>query len=302
MGLPDFDLQGVDALIRRTGTAFEISSILRSNAKSMVLDGSVEGESAILKILLNRGGECERWFANELNFYSMQRTAPVDVTTPRMLAGSRETGFLLLSRIEGEPVAKDRLYPRTDITAGAPLFDALQRTREYTNWSVLHPGATVPDLLSSCRFYEEGGFVPENMITEPLALLSRKELPIEFAHRDPVPSNVIRLNDGNVALLDWEHCGSRLAGFDLAVVWAMSQGAREYRRHIHRQIQHWGERELDAFLCNLLYILGRETKNYRIAQFPGAEKICEQFALTLMKLSIALRRGMDKLSALNALA
>ncbi|CAM5690302.1 Aminoglycoside phosphotransferase family protein OS=Streptomyces tendae OX=1932 GN=F3L20_21830 PE=3 SV=1 [Streptomyces tendae] len=66
-------------------------------------------------------------------------------------------------------------------------------------------------------------------------------------------------------LVDWEHAGWYLPGYDLATLWAVLGDAPEARRQISQIAQSTGTAARDAFLVNLMLVLTREIRTYETA-------------------------------------
>jgi hypothetical protein len=66
-------------------------------------------------------------------------------------------------------------------------------------------------------------------------------------------------------LVDWEHAGWYLPGYDLATLWAVLGDAPVARRQISQLAQSAGPAARDAFLVNLMLVLTREIRTYETA-------------------------------------
>jgi hypothetical protein len=66
-------------------------------------------------------------------------------------------------------------------------------------------------------------------------------------------------------LVDWEHAGWYLPGYDLATLWAVLGDAPVARRQISQLAQSAGPAARDAFLVNLMLVLTREIRTYEMA-------------------------------------
>jgi hypothetical protein len=66
-------------------------------------------------------------------------------------------------------------------------------------------------------------------------------------------------------LVDWEHAGWYLPGYDLATLWAVMGDAPAVRRQISQLAQAAGPAARDAFLVNLMLVLTREIRTYETA-------------------------------------
>ncbi|MGJ3562109.1 phosphotransferase family protein [Streptomyces sp. INA 01156] len=83
-------------------------------------------------------------------------------------------------------------------------------------------------------------------------------------HGDALLSNILISPSGPV-LVDWEHAGWYLPGYDLATLWAVLGNAPGARRQISQIAQSAGHASRDAFLVNLMLVLTREIRTYETA-------------------------------------
>jgi hypothetical protein len=73
------------------------------------------------------------------------------------------------------------------------------------------------------------------------------------------------LSPAGPVLVDWEHAGWYLPGYDLATLWAVLGDAPVARRQISQIAQSAGPASRDAFLVNLMLVLTREIRTYEMA-------------------------------------
>lgn len=86
----------------------------------------------------------------------------------------------------------------------------------------------------------------------------------QFCHGDALLSNIL-LSPAGPVLVDWEHAGWYLPGYDLATLWAVLGDAPLARRQISQLAQQAGPASRDAFLVNLMIVLTREIRTYETA-------------------------------------
>ena len=67
------------------------------------------------------------------------------------------------------------------------------------------------------------------------------------------------------AIVDWEHAGWYLPGYDLATLWSVLGDAPIARRQISQLAQAQGPSARDSFLVNLMLVLTREIRTYETA-------------------------------------
>jgi hypothetical protein len=115
----------------------------------------------------------------------------------------------------------------------------------------------------------------------------------QFCHGDALLSNVL-VSPAGPSLVDWEHAGWYLPGYDLAVLWSVLGDDPAARRQISQQAQSQGPDARDAFLVNLILVLTREIRTYETAVQrtmratgpvpPGAAEAGEEQRLLLRRL------------------
>ena len=86
----------------------------------------------------------------------------------------------------------------------------------------------------------------------------------QFCHGDALLSNIL-LSPAGPVLVDWEHAGWYLPGYDLATLWSVLGDAPVARRQISQLAQAAGPAARDAFLVNLMLVLTREIRTYETA-------------------------------------
>lgn len=86
----------------------------------------------------------------------------------------------------------------------------------------------------------------------------------QFCHGDALLSNIL-LSPAGPVLVDWEHAGWYLPGYDLATLWSVLGDAPVARRQISQIAQTAGPASRDAFLVNLMLVLTREIRTYEMA-------------------------------------
>ncbi len=80
----------------------------------------------------------------------------------------------------------------------------------------------------------------------------------QFCHGDALLSNIL-ISPAGPVLVDWEHAGWYLPGYDLATLWTVLGDAPAARRQISQIAQSAGLASRDAFLVNLMLVLTRRS-------------------------------------------
>ncbi len=119
------------------------------------------------------------------------------------------------------------------------------------------------------RYHELGLFTDRDLgdlqkLLHGLAHAGGRQGMGQFCHGDALLSNILLSPTGPV-LVDWEHAGWYLPGYDLATLWAVLGDAPVARRQISQLAQARGPAARDAFLVNLMLVLTREIRNYETA-------------------------------------
>ncbi|MFD7638507.1 phosphotransferase family protein, partial [Streptomyces sp. NPDC059873] len=116
------------------------------------------------------------------------------------------------------------------------------------------------------RYHELGLFTDRDLgdLQKLLHGLAGARQGMEFCHGDALLSNVL-LSPAGPVLVDWEHAGWYLPGYDLATLWAVLGDAPLARRRISQLAQAGGPVARDAFLVNLMLVLTREIRMYETA-------------------------------------
>jgi hypothetical protein len=119
------------------------------------------------------------------------------------------------------------------------------------------------------RYHELGLLTDRDMgdlqkLLHGLAQASGRQSQAQFCHGDAQLSNIL-LSPAGAVLVDWEHAGWYLPGYDLATLWSVLGDAPMARRHISQLAQAAGPAPRDAFLVNLMLVLTREIRTHETA-------------------------------------
>ncbi|MYR61814.1 phosphotransferase, partial [Streptomyces sp. SID625] len=119
------------------------------------------------------------------------------------------------------------------------------------------------------RFHELGLLTDRDMgdlqkLLHGIAHAAGRQGMAQFCHGDALLANIL-LSPAGPVLVDWEHAGWYLPGYDLATLWSVLGQAPEARRQISQLAQAAGPGARDAFLVNLMLVLTREIRTYETA-------------------------------------
>ncbi len=195
----------------------EITEILHDSEKYLLARGRHrDGRRVMIKFL--RSGD-ELWrakFAHEIRLYHAFSDSPPPVRVPALIH-TDEAAVLAIEHMRGTVIDADR-YPQ-HLLQESELTAVLDSVTKFARWAP--PPATLTpefDYLDRIDRYHRKGFFDDTDHAALQALLQHLPPPAAPAHGDPLPSNFLCLEDGHIALLDFEFTGLFLPGFDLALL------------------------------------------------------------------------------------
>jgi hypothetical protein len=215
------------------------------------------------------------------------------VRVPRLIAADPESCVLVIERMPGRVVAPQRHPSHTP--ARADVRAALSAYSRIGLWRPPAGAFDAPiDYPARLHRYHELGLLTDRDMGDLHKLLhGLAHAQGQFCHGDALLSNVL-LSPAGPALVDWEHAGWYLPGYDLAVLWSVLGEDPVARRQISLQAQAQGPDARDAFLVNLMLVLTREIRTYETAvqrsmrapgpAGPGAAEAGEEQRLLLRRL------------------
>ncbi|MEU3663417.1 aminoglycoside phosphotransferase family protein [Streptomyces sp. NPDC032940] len=271
------DLSGVQGAQLRTAIAavhricpeFSPVQVLRRSGRSVLLVGTTGRSTAVAKCLLDLSPAWGERIRHEIGAYRAFVRHRPPVRVPRLIAADPDNGTLVIERMPGRPAALQRhpleTPPRTDIRAALGAICRLNAWRP--------PAGTFDaplDYAARISRYHELGLLTDRDLGDLQKLLhgiahaSGRQGMGQFCHGDALLSNILMSPAGPV-LVDWEHAGWYLPGYDLATLWSVLADAPVARRQISQIAQAQGPAARDAFLVNLMLVLTREIRTYETA-------------------------------------
>lgn len=262
-------LRTVIASVHRICPEFTPVQVLRRSGRSVLLVGTTGRSTAVAKCLLDRSPIWSERIRHEIAAYrSFVRHRP-PVRVPRLIAADPDNGTLVIERMPGRVAALQRhpveAPPRADIRAALGAVCRLNAWRP--------PAGTFDAPLDYAeriaRFHELGLLTDRDMgdlqkLLHGIAQAAGRQGMGQFCHGDALLSNIL-LSPAGPVLVDWEHAGWYLPGYDLATLWAVLGDAPAARRQISQIAQAAGLASRDAFLVNLMLVLTREIRAYETA-------------------------------------
>ncbi|MFJ1646539.1 aminoglycoside phosphotransferase family protein [Streptomyces sp. NPDC088258] len=253
--------------VHRVCPEFNPVQVLRRSGRSVLLVGSTGRTTAVAKCLLDHSPVWTERFRHEIAAYrSFVRHRP-PVRVPRLIAADPENCALVIERMPGRAAALTRhpmeAPPRADIRSA---LGAIVRLNSWRPPSGMFDKPL--DYASRITHYHELGLFTDRDLGDLQKLLhglagARQGLG-QFCHGDALLSNIL-LSPAGPVLVDWEHAGWYLPGYDLATLWTVLADAPAARRQISQLAAVKGPAARDAFLVNLMLVLTREIRMYETA-------------------------------------
>ncbi|MBW1602116.1 aminoglycoside phosphotransferase family protein [Streptomyces sp. JJ66] len=257
------------ALVHRICPDFRPAQVLRRSGRTALLAGTIGRTPVVAKCLLDRSPVWAERYQQEIAAYRAFVRHRPPVRAPRLVAADPDSCTLIVERVPGRPGALRRhptdAVPLADVHA---LLGALKRLGEWK------PPASLFDrpLDYGARLvrYHDLGLLTDRDMGDVHKLLHSAahaggQGPVwQFAHGDALPANFLLAPSGPV-LVDWEHAGWYLPGYDLATLWSVLGEAPLARRQVSWAAQAAGPAAQDTFLVNLMLVLTREIRTCELA-------------------------------------
>lgn len=257
------------ASVQRICPEFNPVQVLRRSGRSVLLVGSTGRATAVAKCLLDHSPAWSERFRHEIAAYRAFVRHRPPVRVPRLIAADPENCTLVIERMPGRVAALTRhpseAPPRADLRA---VLGAVSRVNAWRPPAGLFE-APLDYAARIARYHELGLFTDRDLgdlqkLLHGLAHAGGRQGMGQFCHGDALLSNILLSPTGPV-LVDWEHAGWYLPGYDLATLWAVLGDAPVARRQISQLAQVAGPAARDAFLVNLMLVLTREIRTYETA-------------------------------------
>ncbi|WP_327358619.1 aminoglycoside phosphotransferase family protein [Streptomyces sp. NBC_01304] len=271
------DLSGPQGAQLRTAIAsvlricpeFNPVQVLRRSGRSVLLVGTTGRSTAVAKCLLDHSPVWSEQIQHEIAAYRAFVRHRPPVRVPRLIAADPDNGTLVIERMPGRVAALQRhpaeAPPRADIRAALGAICRLNAWRPPAGMF----DAPLDYASRIARYHELGLLTDRDMgdlqkLVHGIAHSSGTGGLGQFCHGDALLSNIL-LSPAGPVLVDWEHAGWYLPGYDLATLWAVLGDAPVARRQISQLAQAQGAAARDAFLVNLMLVLTREIRKYETA-------------------------------------
>lgn len=234
--------------------------VMHHTDKAVLLSGTLGDTAAVAKLLVDADPFWRAKFAAEIDTYRAFEEAPPPVPTPRLLAADPDAGILVVTRLPGGPVSRDRYPTRLQLD---DVWVMLAAVRDLSAWSA--PDGLYPVVWDyRHRFYRyrtEYGLLDERD-EATLNALAGAAGPMHIAHGDLLPANVLHSSGGVLTgVLDWEFTGRFLPGLDAALLWIVL-GHLPAARHEVEQLAGGSVSQRAGFWANVATLCVRELRTH----------------------------------------
>ncbi|MEU6556594.1 aminoglycoside phosphotransferase family protein [Streptomyces sp. NPDC046915] len=257
------------ASVHRICPEFAPVQVLRRSGRSVLLVGTTGRSTAVAKCLLDLSPAWAERTRHEIAAYrSFVRHRP-PIRVPKLIAADPDNCTLVIERMPGRVAALQRhpaeAPPRADIRAALAAICRLNTWRPPADTF----GKPLEYPARIARFHELGLLTDRDLgdlqkLLHDITHAVGRQGMWQFCHGDALLSNIL-LSPAGPVLVDWEHAGWYLPGYDLAVLWSVLGDAPAARRQISQIAQAAGPASRDAFLVNLMLVLTREIRTYETA-------------------------------------
>ncbi|AEW93118.1 putative phosphotransferase [Streptantibioticus cattleyicolor NRRL 8057 = DSM 46488] len=250
--------------VQRICPEFAPAQVLRRGSRAVLLVGTAGRTPAVAKCLVDQSPAWVDRFQQEITAYRAFVRHRPPVRVPRLIAADPDSRVLVLERVPGRVVAVQRhpseAPPRADARAALGAFHRINQ------WQ---PPAGVFDAPVDyarriSRYHELGLLTDRDLGDLEKLLRGLAHVQGQFCHGDALLSGVLLSPTGPV-LVDWEHAGWYLPGYDLAMLWTALGEDPVTRRQISQLAQAGGTLVRDSFLVNLMLVVTREIRTLESA-------------------------------------
>lgn len=250
----------LDRLVQRAhAAAASVETVLHHTDKAVVAVGQYRGRPVVIKLLTTTDPYWRLRRRHEVEVYRQFQTHPPPVRAPRLIYDDGDS-LMLLTQLPGTRLHDHRhLDTELGTATVTAVLDALNLVPAWKPATAL--AAVIADYQGRIDAERAGGLLDAPTHAAISHLLARCATSREVQHGDPLPANL--LMDGHkCGLVDWEHAGLYLPGWDLAVLDTVAGTASPtLRAAIESTIaehQIW-----DAYRVNLALVVAREIRIHR---------------------------------------
>ncbi|CAM5407736.1 hypothetical protein SANTM175S_09094 [Streptomyces antimycoticus] len=226
--------------VHRICPEFNPVQVLRRSGRSVLLIGATGRSTAVAKCLLDHSPVWAERFRREIAMYRAFVRQRPPVRVPRLIAADPDNCALVMERMPGRIAAAQRHPteppPRADLGA---VLGAIRRVNQWRPPADLFDAPI--DYAGRLTRYHELGLLTDRDMGDLQKLLRGvshawgRQTPAQFCHGDALLNNVL-LSPAGPVLLDWDHAGWYLPGYDLATLWTVLGDAPVTRRQMSQPL------------------------------------------------------------------
>ncbi|MEU7171540.1 phosphotransferase [Micromonospora tulbaghiae] len=202
------------ALVARAGRAgVGVGRVLHRTDKAVVATGRLDGRPVIVKLLGTRDPYWVGRRCHELRLYELFAAQPPPVAVPQALWSDKH--LTVLTQLPGR-----RLHDARHLTRDVSACTARQLLDTLDTLAAWMPTPGLPaaiDYHGRIDAEHAAGLLDQDDRSALHALVEQLGPARITAHGDPLPTNLL-LDDRQCALVDFEHTGRYLPGYDLALL------------------------------------------------------------------------------------
>jgi aminoglycoside phosphotransferase (APT) family kinase protein len=232
--------------------------LLRQTDKATVVDARWRGQRVVVKVLTTADPYWRELWVREGRVFANFAKIRAPFSCPAVLYD--EDGVRILTFVAGEALHGARI-PAQPLDE-ASVTAAVEALRSVTGWST--------DSLPTVDYRHLLGRTGESFDKDMVrAALERVDTAPVAQHGDPLPSNLLITADGVCVLVDFEHSGLFLPGYDMAVLTCVLAGQPATVRRIVADAAATVDRR--CFAVNLSLVAEREARLHWACE-PAAER------------------------------
>ncbi|SCL36022.1 phosphotransferase [Micromonospora aurantiaca (nom. illeg.)] len=209
----DQHLSWGDLVSRAERASVKVSEIVHDTDKALVAIGTRCGHRVVVKLLTSRDPYWISRRDHELDMYSRFEVDPPGVDVPRLLWADQQ--LTVLTALPGQ-----RLYHERHLTHDIPPAQAelvADTVQQVTRWAPRHPLPEPVDYHQRIDDEHAAQLLDDRDQATLHTLVDRAGPARTSQHGDPLPANLL-IHDRGCGLIDWEHAGAYLPGYDLALL------------------------------------------------------------------------------------
>ncbi|WP_433117865.1 phosphotransferase [Micromonospora sp. CA-246542] len=252
------------ALVARAAAAgVGTGRVVHRTDKALVATGRRDGQPVIVKLLTTDDPYWVGRRQHELRMYELFTDQPPPVRMPRVLYA--DAHLTVLTQLPGQRLDDHRHLTRDVSPADAQLV--LDTLDSLAGWTPAPPLPQPVDYHGRTDAEHAAGLLDDADQHALHTLVDQLGLGRVTAHGDPLPANLL-LDREHCALIDFEHTGSYLPGYDLALLHIVAAASPTLAAAIAERV-HTAD-ITTAYHVNLLLLTCREIRLHTVLPAAGA--------------------------------